>query len=165
MLRSVVVLFAVAMTSFSTGFAQVAVHVTPPDVNGTRTLQEQTATAAIRDYLEAWQSFKTALEQDRIDVLDRDFVGTEKEKLKGTIQQQDAAGIRTSYQDRVHDIQIVFYSPDGLSLELTDNAEYDVQVLDHNKSVGTQRVRARYIVVMTPAETRWRVRVFEAVNQ
>jgi hypothetical protein len=134
-------------------------------VNGTRTLQEQTATAAIRDYLEAWQSFKTALEQNRIDVLDQDFVGTEKDKLIQTIQEQDAAGIRTTYQDRVHDIQIVFYSPDGLSLELTDNAEYDVKVFDHNKSVGTQRVRTRYIVVMTPAETRWRVRVFEAVNE
>jgi hypothetical protein len=165
MLRPVLVLFAVAMTSLSSGFAQVTVHVTPPDVNGTRALQEQTAAAAIRDYIEAWQSFKTALEQNRIDVLDRDFVGTEKEKLAETIQQQDAAGIRTRYQDRVHEIQIVFYSPDGLSLELTDNAEYDVQVLDNNKSVGTQRVKTRFIVVMTPAETRWRVRVFEAVNE
>jgi len=48
---------------------------------------------------------------------------------------------------------------------LTDNVEYDVQVLVHDKSVATQKVRARYIVVMTPTETRWRVRVYQAVNE
>jgi hypothetical protein len=165
MLRSVLALCAVALACLTTGSAQVAVHVTPPDVNGTRTLQEQTATGAVRDYVEAWQSFKTALEQNRIDVLDRDFVGTEKEKLGETIRQQVANGIHTVYQDNVHDIQIVFYSPDGMSLELTDNAEYQVQVIDHNKSVGTQRIKARYVVVLTPAETRWRVRVLQAVNE
>jgi hypothetical protein len=165
MLRSVLALCAVALAYLTTAFAQVAVHVTPPDVNGTHTLQEQTAAGAIRDYVEAWQSFKTALEQNRIDVLDRDFVGTEKEKLGETIRQQVANGIHAVYQDNVHDIQIVFYSPDGMSLELTDNAEYEVQVIDHNKSVGTQRIRSRYIVVLTPAETRWRVRVLQAVNE
>jgi hypothetical protein len=165
MLRSALVFFGFALASLSAGLAQAAVHVTPPDVNGTRTLQEQTGTAAIRDYLESWQTFKTALEQNRVDVIDRDFVGTEKEKLTETIQEQRAAEIRTSYQDRSHDIQIVFYSPEGLSLELTDNVEYDVQVLVHDKSVATQKVRARYIVVMTPTETRWRVRVYQAVNE
>lgn len=88
-----------------------------------------------------------------------------KEKLGETIRQQVANGIHTVYQDNVHDIQIVFYSPDGMSLELTDNAEYQVQVIDHNKSVGTQRIKARYVVVLTPAETRWRVRVLQAVNE
>jgi hypothetical protein len=49
-----------------------------------------------------------------------------------------------------------------LSIELTDTVEYDVQLLDHDKSQATQRVRARYIVVLTPAELRWRVRVLQA---
>jgi len=40
-----------------------------------------------------------------------------------------------------------------------------VELLDRDKSVGAQRVRDRYIVVMTPAETRWRVRVFQAVTE
>jgi len=35
-------------------------------------------------------------------------------------------------------------------------------MLDHDKLQTTQQVRARYIVVLTPAEVRWRVRVFQA---
>jgi hypothetical protein len=104
-----------------------------------------------------------ALEQNRADLLDADFVGVAKEKLAGTIRQQAALGIRTRYQDRGHDLQIVFYSPDGLSIELKDTAEYDVQLIDHDKSQMKQRVRAHYIVVLTPAEVRWKVRVFQSV--
>jgi len=66
------------------------------------------------------------------------------------------------YQDKSHDIQMVFYSPEGLSVELTDDVQYDVQMLDHDKLQTKQQVRARYIVVLTPAEVRWRVRVFQA---
>ena len=90
-------------------------------------------------------------------------MGVAKEKLADTIRQQAALGIRTHYQDRAHDLQIVFYSPEGLSIELTDTVEYDVQVIDHDKSQMTQRVHAHYIVVLTPAEVRWKVRVFQAV--
>ena len=61
-------------------------------------------------------------------LLDADFVGAAKDKLAETIQQQAALGIRTRYQDRAHDIQIIFYSPDGLSIELKDKVDYDVQV-------------------------------------
>jgi hypothetical protein len=56
----------------------------------------------------------------------------------------------------------VYYSPEGLSIQLIDNVEYDVEILDHDKVQTTQRVHARYIVVLTPAEVRWRVRVFQA---
>jgi hypothetical protein len=164
MLKSGFLLCAIAATSL-TGSAQATVHLNPPDVNGTRTLQDQTAAAAIRNYLQAWQGLGTALEKNRTDMLDRDFVGTAKDKLADTIRQQSAAGIRTEYQDEAHDIQIVFYSPEGLSLELTDNVQYDVQLIDHDNPVGTQKVRARYIVVMTPGETRWRVRVLQAVTE
>jgi hypothetical protein len=89
-------------------------------------------------------------------------VGTAKEKLTDTIQEQTRLGLSTRYQDRSHDIQIVFYSPEGLSIQLIDNVEYDMQLLDHDKIQTTQRVHARYNVVLTPAEVRWRVRVFQA---
>jgi hypothetical protein len=144
------------------GYAQSAVHVEQADAAGTRTLKEQTASAAIRNYLEAWQTLKTALEQNRADVLDQDFVGSAKDKIAETVGQQRTQDIRTTYQDRSHDIQAVFYSPEGLSLELTDRVEYDVQLFDHDKPMATQHMKAKYIVVMTPAETRWRVRVFQA---
>lgn len=144
---------------------QASVRVEASNLSGPRQLEQQTATAAIRDYLESWQSLRSALEQNRPDLLDRDFVGSAREKLAGTIQEQSRLGMKSQYNDRQHDLQIVFYSPDGLSIELTDNAEYEVQVFDREKAQFTQHVRARYVVILTPSELRWRVRVFESTPE
>ncbi len=142
--------------------AQPDVRVEPAQLQGPRQLEQQTQAAVVRDYLKAWQSLATALDRNDPELLGRDFVGAARDKLAGTVQQQAAVGIHTRYQDKTHDIQIVFYSPEGLSIELTDDVEYSVQILDHDKLQTTQQVRARYIVVLTPAEVRWRVRVFQA---
>lgn len=142
-----------------------SVHVEPPQLQGSRPVEQQTATAVIRDYLQSWQSLRSAMEQNRPSLLNPDFVGTASDKLTSTIQQQAALGIQTRYQDRSHDLRIVFYSPEGLSLQLIDNVAYDEQLLDHGKVVTTRRLRARYIVVMTPAETRWRVRIFQGTPE
>jgi hypothetical protein len=142
--------------------AEPVVHVEPPNLHGPRQLQDQTATAVVRDYLESWQSLSAALRQNRADLLDQDFIGTAKDKLTDTIHQQAALGLHARYQDRVHTIQIVFYSPDGLSVQLVDNVEYDERVVDKQKVLTTQHTHTRYTVVMTPAETRWRVRIFQA---
>jgi hypothetical protein len=160
-------LIAVAVLGAASAMAgaQAAVHVQTSHLDGPRPLAEQTAKAVIQDYVESWQTLRAALGQNRADVLDRDFAGTAKDKLTETIQQQAKLGMRTDYQDRSHDVQIIFYSPEGLSIELTDNVEYDQQILDHDKVVTTQHVSARYVVVLTPSETRWRVRVLQAVNQ
>jgi hypothetical protein len=142
--------------------AQPAVQVDTSQLKGPRALEEQTRTAAIRDYLESWQSMSDAFEQNRLDILDAGFVGAARDKLANTIGEQAKLGIQTRYQDRAHHIQFVFYSPEGLSIELIDQAEYDVQVIDHGKPVSTVPVSARYIVVLTPSEVRWRVRVMQA---
>jgi hypothetical protein len=102
-----------------------------------------------------------ALQQNRPDLLDRDFVGTAKDKLTDTIHDQVTTGISTRYLDQAHNLQIVFYSPEGLSVQLVDNVEYEVQVFDRGKLQTTQKAHARYVVVMTPAEVRWRVRVLQ----
>jgi hypothetical protein len=162
MLKSLLILCAVFAAASGIGSAQAAVRVESPNLQGPRPLPEQTGTAAIRDYLQSWQSLRFALEQNRADLLDPAFVGTARDKLTGTIQQQATLGIRTRYQDRAHDIQIVFYSPEGLSIELTDMVEYDVQVSDHDKIKTIQHLSARYIIVLTPAEVRWCVRIFQA---
>lgn len=141
--------------------AQVAVHVEPPHLEGSRQLEEQTEQGAVRDYLASWKAMQAALDQNQPDLLEKDFVGTAKDRLIGTVHQQVAAGIHSRYQDQSHNLQIVFYSPEGMSLELTDTVEYEVQVFDKDKQISTQRVHARYIVVMTPAEVRWRVRVLQ----
>ncbi|MGB6781782.1 MAG: hypothetical protein WBE36_06955, partial [Terracidiphilus sp.] len=142
--------------------AQPDVRVEPAHLQGPRPLADQTATAVIHNYIESWKSLRAALDQNRPELLDRDFVGGARDKLAATIRQQARLGLRTSYQDRSHDLQIVFYSPEGLSVELTDNVKCDVEVRDGDKVIASQPVTERYIVVLTPTETRWRVRVLQA---
>ena len=162
MVRPLLILCAVVAASSGVGTAQADVRVEPVHLQGPRVLQEQTQAAVIRDYLQGWQTMAAAFDQNRVDLLDRDFVGTARDKMAEAVQQQSAAGIHTRYQDKSHDLQIVFYSPEGLSIQLIDNVEYSVQVLDRDKVETTQQVRARYVVVLTPTEVRWRVRVFQA---
>jgi len=165
MSKSVLILFTVLGSAAGLAAAQPSVRVEPATVQGPRVLESQTATAAIRDYLESWAAMRSALDENRADLLDRDFIGDAKEKLTDTIQQQSKLGIRTVYQDRAHDLQIVFYSPDGLSIELTDTVDYDVQLFAGDKLQAAQPQHARYIVVLTPAEVRWRVRVLQAAQE
>ena len=145
--------------------AQVAVRVEPMSFQSTHPFPEQSKAAVVRDYLHAWQGLRAALEHNQPELLEADFVGTAKDKLADTVHQQGKLGIRTRYQDRSHDLQILFYSPDGLSIELTDKVEYDVQVIDHDKVISTQRESARYLVVLAPAEVRWRVRIFQSMPE
>jgi hypothetical protein len=143
------------------GASQPTVRVEPTKLQGPRDLNEQTQAAVVRGYLEAWESMAAALRQNRPELLDRDFVGAAKDKLVDTIHDQVTTGISTRYLDQSHDIQLVFYSPEGLSVQLVDNVEYELQVFDQGKTKTTQKAHARYVVVMTPAEVRWRVRVFQ----
>jgi hypothetical protein len=112
--------------------------------------------------VQSWQSLNAAFEHNRASLLEPAFVGIAKDKLTEAIQQQAALGIRTHYTDRAHNIHIVFFSPEGLSIELFDTVDYDVQLIDNDRVKTTQHVRARYLIIVTPAELRWRVRVFQA---
>ena len=109
------------------GFEQSDMRVQSTASVGPRTLEKQTETSVIRDYQQAWQSLSAALEENRPDLLDADFVGIAKEKLTNTIQDQEKLGIQTRYRDRNHDIKLIFYSPEGLSIQLVDTVDYDVQ--------------------------------------
>ena len=138
------------------------VRIEPTNTVGPRPLEKQTETAVVRDYLKAWRSMSVALEQNRTDLLDADFVGTAKQKLSDTVREQARLGMETRYHDTAHDLRLVFYSPEGMSIQLLDTVEYEVQILDHGKVLSTQHVRARYVAVLTPTEVRWKVRVFQA---
>jgi hypothetical protein len=163
-LRSCLIQFTLLSAAMGIAAAQPDLRVEPSNLDTPRPLADQTTKAAIRDYLESWQSMSAALDANRADLLNEDFVGDAKDKLTETIQEQARLGIRTQYKDRAHDVQIVFYSPEGLSIELIDTVDYDVQLLDRGKPQARQQLHARYIVVLTPAELRWRVRVFQAAN-
>lgn len=149
----------------SSGFQEPSVRVEPADSVGPRTMEKQTQTAVIRDYLLAWHRLSDALRQNRPELVDANFVGVAQQKLTGTIREQKKLGIQTVYQDRSHDISLIFYSPDGLSVELLDTIEYEVQIWDHEKLQGKQNIRSRYLAVLTPTEVRWKVRVLQAQPQ
>ncbi len=161
MSRFLLILCTVFTAASATATAQPTLRIEAASLQNSRPLQAQTGKAAIRDYLQSWQALTTALEQNRPGLLDSDFVGSAKDTLAATIQKQTVLGISTRYQDRSHDLQLVFYSPEGLSIELTDNVEYDIQLLDQGRVKTTQHVSARYLIVLTPAEVRWKVRVFQ----
>lgn len=153
------------VATFAFGADQAAVNVESNHVQGPRVLADQTETAVIRDYLEAWHSLNTALGENRADLLQPEFVGTALEKLSDTVHDQARLGIRTRYRAQSHHVQVVFYSPEGLSVQLLDNVEYDVQLIDHDKVQTTQQVHEKYVVVLTPSEVRWRVRIFQGEPQ
>jgi hypothetical protein len=152
----------ISLPALAAAPGQPTVRVEPIHLQGPRPLAEQTSTAVVRDYLEAWQAMRAAMESNQAAPLDAYFVGSARDKLGDTIDEQTGSGLRTRYRDRAHEIQIVFYSPEGLSIQLVDTVDYDVDVLDHDKVQTTQHEHARYVVVMTPTEVRWRVRVFQA---
>ncbi len=165
MRNPILIVCLVFLAIFVLGSGQPAVRVEATDFVGPRSLEKPTEAAVVRDYVEAWRSLSSALDENRADLLDRNFVGAAKEKLEGTIRQQAALGIQTRYRDHSHDLRVVFYSPEGLSIQLIDTVEYDLQILDHAKVQTTQHVLARYIAVLTPTEERWKVRVFQAVPE
>jgi len=162
MIRTLLLMSFVLTTPLLGQAGQPDVRIQPPELQGSRPLEKQTEAAVIRDYLLSWKSFKTALDQNQANLLNADFVGTAREKLGNTIEGQAQIGVHTRYQDLSHDLQIVFYSPEGLSIQILDTVEYDEQVLDHDKVLTSKRIRARYVVVLTPSEVRWKVRIFQS---
>ena len=164
-INHILIIFSVLSMPLSLLAEQPTVHMEPLHLQGARILQEQTASAAVRDYLQSWNILSSALEQNRDDMLDPDFVGTALDEFTNTIHEQIALGIHTRYLDHAHDIRIVFYSPEGLSIQLIDTVSYDEQILDNGKVLTTQNVRAHYVILLTPAEMRWRVRIMQIYQQ
>ena len=139
-----------------------SVRLEPPQLQGSRPLEKQTESAVVRDYLQSWKSMQLAFDQNEATTLDPNFIGIARDKLTNTIDEQIKLGLHTHYQDRSHDLQIVFYSPEGLSIQMIDTVEYEQQVFEKDKLLGTKIVRQRYLIVLTPSEVRWQVRIFQA---
>ncbi|MGB9144973.1 MAG: hypothetical protein WCC14_04070 [Acidobacteriaceae bacterium] len=144
---------------------QPDVQVQTPDLHGSRQLEKLTETSVVRDYLESWQTLDQALDQNQAQLLNADFAGTALGKFTDTITDQTKFGIHTRYRERGHNLQIVFYSPDGLSIQLIDTVDYDEQVMSGDKVLATQPMHARYVAVLTPSQTRWMVRVLQTEGQ
>lgn len=162
MLRSTFVSLLLLPGLAALAAAQASVHVDASMPGSPRPLEAQTERAAVRDYLQSWKAMGAAFEQNRADLLGQDFVGGAMQQLSDTIKEQAALGISTRYQDVSHDIRFLFYSPEGMSIELTDSVKFNVQVFDHGRLISTRSESTNYLVVMTPSEVRWSIRVFQA---
>lgn len=126
-----------------------------------RQIEDNTENAVVRDYARAWQSLTAALSQNRTDVLTADFVGYAQDQLMQRVNEQQKAGLHTRYVDHGHSLQAVLYSQDGSAMQLRDTAHLEVQLLDGDKVIHSDRFTQHYLVVMTPAENRWKVRVLQ----
>jgi hypothetical protein len=133
------------------------------DNGGGRPVEELTKKALARDYAKAWRALAQALEQNRADLIGNDFTGIAEEKYAAAVAGQAKAGLRTRYVDRGHKVDVLFYSPEGLSIELRDTAQLERQVLDGDKVIQSEQVTRHYIALMTPTEVRWKVRLLQEV--
>lgn len=153
---------ALALPLIAQAADQPSVRVEPPNLHGSRTLEAQTEKSVVRDYLASWDTLSKALDQNQAGLLSQYFAGTALDALTNTIAEQTRLGIHTRYVPRSHDLQIIFYSPEGLSIQLTDNVQYDEQIIQQDKVLATRPVERHFLVVMTPSQVSWRVRIFQA---
>lgn len=132
---------------------------------GPRELEDQTQRSIVRDYDRAWGTLQSALERGDAGVLQEYFVGVAKDKLSQAITQQQKSGVRVRYQVRRHALKVLFYSPEGSAIEVRDTAQLTMQVLDGGKVVHSEELTQPYLVLFTPAEDRWKVRLLEPLPQ
>ncbi len=130
---------------------------------GPRELEEQTQRSIVRDYGRAWNTLESALEHDDAEALPQYFVGIAKDKFAQAVAEQQKTGVRVRYQVRSHALQVLFYSPEGSAIEARDVAQLEMEVLDGGKVVHRESLTQQYLVLFTPAEDRWKVRLLEPV--
>ncbi len=164
-LRTALLIAGSLLAAFAYAADQPTVHVASPDSGGSCQIAPSTQASVLRNYTQAWRAMAAAFEQNNPALLDDDFVGVAREKLATTVQQQKNLNLRTYYRDQVHDVRFFFCSPAGMSVELVDSVDYELRIQDHDRTLVPQRVRVRYAAVLTPTETRWKVRMFQAEPQ
>jgi len=128
-----------------------------------RDVEDQTQQAIVRDYGKAWQSLEQALENNRSDLLSAGFVGIARDRLGSALAEQSKSGMSRRVVDRGHQLQVLFYSIEGSAMQLRDTAQLEVQYLEGGKVLHSERLTSYYIVLMTPAENSWKVRILQEV--
>lgn len=128
---------------------------------GPRQMEPTLQQSIPRDYVKAWQVLSTALEEGNPKLLDQYWVGVARDKFQRLVDDESRAGIQIRYTDISHKLQAVFYPSDGAALLLYDNVQLEMKVLRSTRVIHTQTMGMRYLVLMTPAQDRWVVRVLQ----
>lgn len=128
-----------------------------------REVETLTQRSIIRDYKFAWTNFDLAMESNSAVPLNGLFVGDANARLNAAVSSQKNNGLSSRYLNQSHKLEAVFYAPEGDVLELHDTAEYDLEILDGNKTIHSEHAIVHYIVLMTPGADRWVIRHLQEV--
>jgi hypothetical protein len=128
-----------------------------------RAVESLTERGVLRDYRIAWISLAKALESNTLDPLDGPFTEEAKRELADTIVSQQKFGLRQKYVNQNHQLETVFYAPEGDVIELHDTADCQLQIFDGDKLIQDEHVTLHYVVLMTPSADHWMVRHWQAV--
>lgn len=132
---------------------------------GPRAVESLTERGVVRDYRIAWISLAHAMEFNVPDALSGPFVSKAKESLMDTVSSQRRSGLSTRYSNQNHQVEAVYYAPEGDVIELHDTADYQLQIVDGGKLIHDEHVVTHYVVLMTPAADHWVVRQLQMVPQ
>lgn len=130
-----------------------------------RAVEETTAVAIQRDYAHAWRSLVSALQENRADLLDENFTGGARQQWQDAIQAQQQNGLSRRIIDHGHRMRVTFYSLDGSAVQAVDAADLEIEYRDGGKLLSSERIQARYLVLLTPAENSWKLRILQEVPQ
>lgn len=128
-----------------------------------RELEDTTEKAIQRDYSAAWKAIASGLSNNDVNALDAGLVGFARDQFAAAIDSQTKTGVKVRYTDKGHQVEAVFYSPDGSAMQLRDTAKLTREVLDGDKVLSRDEVTAHYIVIMAVTEDRWKMRSIEEV--
>ena len=131
---------------------------------GPRQIEPTLQQSIPRDYLKAWQTLSVALESGNATPLEQYWVGIAHSKFQRLVEDQARTGIQVRYRDISHHLQAAFYPTDGAALLLYDDAQLEVTVLRSGKIIHRESRTERYLVLMTPAQDRWLVRVLQSTS-
>lgn len=130
---------------------------------GPRQIEPTLQQSIPRDYGKAWQTLSAALESGDPTSLDRYWVGVAHDKFQHLVEDQARTGVQVRYKDASHQLQAVFYPADGAALVLYDTVHLEIQVVRAGKIIHSEQTTEKYLVLMTPAQDRWLVRVLQSV--
>lgn len=164
---------AIAASAFMvfSGLSAVFAADSPPQVTlsvakaAPREVEALTQRSIVRDYRFAWANLDLSLQSNSTAPLNGLLVGPAAAWLNDAVASQRRDGISSRYSNQVHKLEAVFYAPEGDVIEVHDTAEYDLEVLDGNKTIHSEHAIVHYIVLMTPAADRWVVRQLQSVPQ
>jgi hypothetical protein len=132
---------------------------------GPRKIEPQTEGRILADYRLSWANIAQGLSANDAGPFDAVFVGAAKKSLDTRVADQRRSGVTTRYSNQTHQLQAVFYAPEGDLVELHDTADLDIQVLAGGKVIHDDHGVHHYVVLMTPGADRWVVRELTEVAQ